>query len=92
MSMRRLCWHIQEIISHGLALLLKNPKRDYKRLNILSRNIGILKGKPVVLRLMSNTLLTNSMRSNRVTKDDAHCLAAMSLYSYCNDPLSLKLQ
>lgn len=78
--------------SYGLALVLKNPKLDYKKLCILSRKIAIVKGRPVVLRLIDNTILTNSMRSSKVSIDDAHCLAAMSLYSYCNDPLSVKLQ
>lgn len=38
-SMRRLCHRTQEVITHGLGLVLKKPKRDFRRLGILSKKI-----------------------------------------------------
>lgn len=89
--MRKLCYHRQESITHGLGLVLKNPHRDYKRLNILSRHLALTDEGPVLLRKIPNTILTNATCSNRLTEDEGNYMAAMSLYSYSLDPLSEKL-
>lgn len=67
--MRKLCHVRQESITHGLGLVLKNPHRDYKRLNILSRHLALHPDGPVVLRKIPNTILTNATCSNKLTTD-----------------------
>lgn len=90
--MRRYCAPRNSNMTHGLGLVLKNPQRSYKRICILSKKIAIYEGRPIILRLIPNTILTNTTRSVRLSSDDAHYLASMSLFSYANDPLSKKLQ
>jgi hypothetical protein len=68
-AMRRYCHNRQELATHGLGLVLKSPKRDYKRVNILSRHIAIFKGKPIVVRKLENTLLTNATCSVKLNDD-----------------------
>lgn len=49
--MRKLCAPKQEKITHGLGLVLKKPKTDFQRGNMLSRNIGLYKGQVVITRM-----------------------------------------
>jgi hypothetical protein len=91
MVMRELCHTKQEVKTHGLGLILKKPKNDFKRMNILSRHIAIHEGRPIVVRMISRLILTNSTKSNNLTTDEAHFLAAMSLFSFATDPLSTKM-
>lgn len=85
------CHTKNEIRTHGMGMILKKPKKDFKRVNILSRHIAICDGRPVVLRMLKKLILTNATRSPKLTTDEAHYLAAMSFLSFSSDPLSLKL-
>ena len=48
--------------------MLKKPKKDFMRINILSRHIAMFKGKVIVLRMIPKLILTNAMRSKVLTK------------------------
>lgn len=65
--MRRYCAQRQQRIVHGLGLVLKNPKTDYMRGNMLSKNFGIYKGRVVMTRMPEKILLTASMQPQTLT-------------------------
>lgn len=81
----------QQRIVHGLGLVLKNPKSNYKRINILSRHLALSDTGPVVVKMIPKLLLLNASCSAKVAPSEAHFLAAMSYYTYGLDPLSRKL-
>jgi len=64
---------------HGLGLVGKKPSVGFQRGNMLSRDIAFINNKVVVLRMISKLILTNTMRTPKVTTDESHYLAAMSL-------------
>lgn len=77
--------------THGLGLVIKAPKTDFKRIGILSK-VFCLRGKtPIVLRQISRMILTNTACSPVLTPSDCHYLAALSFCSGSKDPLSMKL-
>jgi len=39
-AMARIAHIKQESVTHGLGLVLKKPKKDYQRINILSRHLS----------------------------------------------------
>lgn len=54
---------------HGLGLIAKTPAVNFRRGNMLSRDIGYINGKVIVLRGLVKTILTGSMRSRKITTD-----------------------
>jgi len=56
--------------------------------SMLSRDIAFYNGKPIILRTMKKTILTSSMRSNKITVDECNFLAAITLRSVNTEPLS----
>jgi len=53
----------------GIGLIGKNPDIDFRRGNFLSRDIGYLKNRVIISRMISKLILTSSGRSNNITKD-----------------------
>lgn len=90
-AMREICARANVVQVHGLGYVLKSPKRDFKRISILSRHLASYRGIPIVLRKLDKLILTSTARSPSLTPDENHMLAAMSLYSYSLDPLSKAL-
>lgn len=66
-GLRRICHARQEVITHGLGLILKVSLIDENRMNILSREICQYEGEVVMLRQLENTILTNTTCSQKVT-------------------------
>lgn len=89
--MRLICSLIQAVIIHGLGLIIKAALRDYMRLGMLSKYFAMVDGELVVLRKLDNTILTNTTCSQKITKEEGHYLAALSLQSYSMDPLTSRL-
>lgn len=50
-SMKALCHTKNQPICKGLGLVLKKPKNDFKRVNMLSKNIG-WKGRIIMTRMI----------------------------------------
>lgn len=71
--------------------MLKKPKMDFQRLDILSRKMGIYEGQPFCLRKLENLVLTNATKAKTLTNNEANLLAAMSLFSGSLDPLSKRM-
>lgn len=69
-------------------MCVKINKIQFKRFDMLSKFFTIYDGNPVVVRPIKKILLTNAMRSLSLTQDEAHTLAAYSLYSGARDPLT----
>lgn len=88
---RRIAHTKQERVTHGLGLVLKKPKKDYCRINILSRHIALSPTGPVCIKMIPKLILLNATCSPKVNPYEAHYLAAMNYYSYGMDPLSKKL-
>lgn len=65
--MRKLCAPQQARVTHGLGLVLKKPKTDYMRGNMLSRNIGVFNGRVVITRMPEKTILTSTMQPATLT-------------------------
>lgn len=89
--MKELCHTKQETCVRGLGLILKVVKHDYQRIGVLSRRICLFNGNVIVVRELEKTILTNTTCSLRLTPDEGNYLAALSLSSFSNDPLSNKL-
>lgn len=66
----------------------KAPKTGFMRGNVLSKDLAMFDGKPIVLRMMKKSILTAASRSSKITRDEAHYLAAMSLYAGNREPLT----
>lgn len=64
---------------------------DYMRGNMLSRNIAIKNGVPVITRMIEKTLLTSVMKPSVLSVGECHLLASLSLFSTSLCPLSRKL-
>lgn len=77
--------------THGLGLVIKAPRTDYKRIGILSKIFCLKDQTPIILRQIPRMILTNTSCSPSLTPSDCHYLAAMSFMSGSKDPLSLKL-
>lgn len=65
-GMRLICHTKQESVTHGLGLVLKKPKVDFKRINILSRYLALHSTGPVVMKLIPNLILLNATCSAKV--------------------------
>lgn len=87
----RIAWRRQETTVHGLGLVLKNPKTNVRRINMLSRYLAWTPEGPIVVKMIPKLLLLNASCSPKVHPHDAHLLAAMAYYAYGLDPLSAKL-
>lgn len=60
--MANICAPSQTKSVHGLGLVLKKPNVDYKKVNLLSRNIAVKEGQVVVTRMPAKIILTSSMQ------------------------------
>lgn len=72
-------------------MCVKINKIQCNRFDMLSKFFTICDDNPVVVRPIKKILLTNAMRSMCLTEDEAHTLAAYSLYSGARDPLTEKM-
>lgn len=90
-AMRELCHDKQERKTHGLGLILKNPKVTRYKGSMLSKNFGIYAGKVVITRMTKKLILTSITQPPHFTTDEANLIACMNLVCYSLDPLTLKL-
>lgn len=60
--MSNICAPSQTKSVHGLGLVLKKPNIDFKKVNLLSRNIAVKEGQVVVTRMPAKIILTSSMQ------------------------------
>lgn len=86
--MALLASEINEEKVHGLGLIAKKPAKNYRRGNMLSRDIALYNGKPIFLRTVVKTILTNATRSAKLTTNESHYLACMALESQASEPLT----
>jgi len=75
----------------GLGLLAKKPATGYMRGNMLSRDLAFYNDRPIVLRMLNKAILTGSCRSPKITRDECHYLACMSLQSGGLEPILEKV-
>lgn len=66
-GMKKLCAAAQTNCAHGLGLILKKPKTDYKRANMLSKNFGLFDDKVIMTRMPEKIVLTCSMQPKTLT-------------------------
>lgn len=87
-QMLKLASEVNEVKIHGLGLIAKKPATNYKRGNVLSRDIARLNGKSIILRTVKKSILTASMRSHKLTTDEVNYLAAIVLKNGGTEPLT----